>query len=192
MIKECPANSIFTNGNCQCITGFRFEGERCVKICPPNSKDNGFGECVCVAEYYRDEYGNCRPGSSCPPFSKRNSAGICVCDDGYIEHTYEDSQMACVRCQEGEYWDSATAKCVFVCSLNEEYSNSLKKCVCKQGYGIYNNKCSQCPSDFFVHEGSCVSCPFGTILVGNDCVCKDGFKKNSIGLCEPVCGGPYE
>lgn len=107
----CPANSVLTNGECVCSTGFTKVNNLCIQSskCGANSYDNGLGFCVCNTGFYKLN-GTCVAGTPCPPSSTRNAQGVCVCDAGLT--LYGDY---CARCPLGAIFDNATKKCVFVC-----------------------------------------------------------------------------
>ena len=154
---QCPAHSTLVDGNCICHNGYVKQGQLCVPFgdtCPPNKIDNGFGQCICNKGYYEDANGNCIFGEPCPVYSSRNSFGECVCNPGY----FSTSSGTCSRCQEGAFWNGTS--CVFVCGVYAEHVNG--QCQCKDGYGNLNGKCSICPSNFFLHQGYCVTCPINT------------------------------
>ena len=77
--------------------------------------------------------------------------------------------------------------CILPCGINEEVMNG--KCQCKMGFGRYDDKCDRCPSNFFINDGFCVSCPIASTLdpATGICVCDNGLQLDPNGFCVEKC-----
>jgi hypothetical protein len=182
-IPTCPPNSQYLQGQCRCIDGYQMLNSVCVKKvqpCPPNMIKNALGQCVCAQGYYLSG-GSCVLGEVCPLYSSRGADGKCVCNPGY----HMNSQGLCTRCSDGAFWNGNS--CIYLCAINEEYNPVSKQCECKEGYAYYQQKCSTCPSNYFVKDGYCVLCPINSDYVGDKCVCKSGYVLKN-GICSSQCG----
>ena len=113
------------------------------------------------------------------------SNGVCVCTP-----TYYPTQTGCLPC-----------------IANSEYDSNQGRCVCKTGYVSSGGSCipgQNCPhnSQWSVSSGRCVCnsplqyvingycqpCPINSAFNGNECVCNQGYVKNSTtGLCDKTC-----
>lgn len=96
-------------------------------------------------------------GEECPPFSYRNDQNACVCVAGYI-----DIGGFCSRCEEGQIYSEKDQRCILPCGVNQEALNGI--CRCKEGLGKFLDVCQQCPTDFFVKDNFCASCPVRSTL----------------------------
>ena len=61
----CHNNSVYFNGQCVCITGYKNVNGKCLIDCPDYSYSNGVGECICI-EGYMKVNGKCEVDLSCP------------------------------------------------------------------------------------------------------------------------------
>ena len=186
--SECPANSQKVGQSCVCNSGFVRDGAKCVKKeCPENSFLNGI-ECICRSGYYMQD-GKCIQGAACKVNSQRNSAGVCVCLPGFV-----DFGAYCARCPDGQYWMASEGKCVTTCGVNQAVNPSTNKCECKPGFGIYEGLCNVCPTNFFLDNGNCVTCPIGSTfsLSQGRCVCNSDYTQGSNGRCVERCPNANE
>lgn len=185
-VVTCPANSVLTNGECVCNSGFTKVNDLCIQSskCGANSYDNGLGFCVCNSGFYKATNGSCLAGTACPPSSSRNDKGECVCDAGLTK--YGDY---CAKCPLGAIFDNATQKCVYVCGENSAYNTAQSKCLCLTGYGITNKVCAKCPANYFVQNNYCVTCPVNSVFSATTkkCECADGFMLSKEGVCVKKC-----
>jgi hypothetical protein len=68
--QTCPSNSIPNSAftDCNCLPGYKKEGENCVNACPSGAIPDGNGNCVCSGGYILQ--GNtCVKPITCPPGS---------------------------------------------------------------------------------------------------------------------------
>lgn len=100
---KCPSNSIFNGQYCACNPGYTLNASTCIPtktiICPPNSTNNGKGQCLCNSKNYTLINNTCQL-ISCT-ISKIWNGSACVCDRG----TTLSANGSCLqRCAANQQW----------------------------------------------------------------------------------------
>ena len=70
-----------------------------------------------------------------------------MCKDGYYL-----VRGSCIQCPADTIYDSDLGICRPICGINEEFSSTLRKCVCLSGYYLIGNSCKHCPSNTIYEE----------------------------------------
>ena len=164
-IKGCGENEYWCGTHCKCHYGYVREHGKCVRStatipkCPPYSTfDIVSYSCVCHQGYHPVRPYVCQ---KCPDNTHWDGF---KCNDN--RHNSPDDKY----CAQGYIYDLFTASCIFDattgCGPNEYYD--APHCRCKLGY--------------FVIEGACQKCPYGTFFDGLSCndvhvqTCEDPYK----------------
>ena len=179
---NCPVNSVFNGQFCACNSGYILSNFSCVpikNICPPNSNDNGKGQCLCNQKNYTIVNNSCQP-ISCGVLKIWNGSA-CVCQSGY---TLTSSGTCYSQCSVGQQWSSASQNCLSICGPNTQYDSQQQKCVCIEGFAIgLQNQCQQCLNPYFSLNGYCVTCPNYYSVINGNCVCQVGYRLTPYGSC---------
>ena len=175
--SACNAYEEWINGTCQCKTGYYLIGYSC-GVCPPTQiYDRTYRIChaACkVNEVWDPTIRACR----CLP-GYYLVGGLCsICDPK--TQVYDQANQCC-NCIDGYKKASGqrcNGVCTSLCAVNEDWIQG--RCVCKPGYYLINNFCTQCPTGQFydVYQRVCrIQCGTNQIYNFNTgkCDCAQGF-----------------
>ena len=150
--SPCPANATCTSSGFTCNTGYKKEGNSCVKGCPDGCSVCDGSTCK-KCESNKFLYSNIC--FDCDTSTMICNGGALTCKDGYYKYGPPD----CYACPEN-------ATCVSPGTLS-----------CNEGYYQTNYaECSRCPtgcktcSYLSYNVASCKTCYEGYTLEGNECV----------------------
>ena len=176
-VSNCNAYEEYRNGSCVCRQGYYLIGYSC-GLCPPTQVydatyrichipcqnnevwDPIIRACRCLPGYYLIN-GVC---STCDPKTQfyNQMSQCCDCKEGYKKTSGQGCQ----------------GKCIPICSVNEDYI--LNRCVCKPGFYLINNFCTQCPEGQFydIYQRICrIKCGTNQVYNFNSgkCDCAQGY-----------------
>jgi len=211
---NCPAQATLVGNACVCNAGYFYSANTVCSQCAGNC-----GTCVTTQANCLTcsdtTHMTAAPACACPAFSTLTN-GQCVCNDGYYFSSNSVCSPCAGQCQTCSALNTCTACTDSIhtngiptctCPTNSAFTNS--QCVCSTGY-FYSNPttCTQCATNCAscvnsalncvtctdtVHMGTppqCV-CPALSSLVGNTCVCNNGYYYSTNTLCSqcaPQCG----
>lgn len=123
-------------------------------------------------------------GAPCPANSTRQTDGTCKCDAGLSSYN-----GVCSKCPVGALWSSSVNKCIFVCGQNAAFNTASNACACLPTFGMIQGICQQCPSNYYVANGYCVTCPVSSTYnpKSTQCECNSGFQTSPSGICQKKC-----
>ena len=177
------------NGTCKCKAGYYLIGYSC-GICPPNQIydkiyricryacktnevwDAAIRACRCLPAYYLvgELCSICDPKTQV--YDQKNQC--CLCIDGYRKVSGQGCNGVCTP----------------VCAVNEDWIQG--RCVCKPGYYLVNNYCTQCAAGQFydVYQRVCrIQCGTNQLYNFNTgkCDCAQGYYivKGICSKCQP-------
>lgn len=177
--SPCPANATCTSSSFTCNTGYKKEGNSCVKSCDSSCKtctDNG--KCATCDSNKFLYMGNC---STCPDHAICNGTDNLKCETGYYNFgpplclscpaNATCSGTGTLTCQEG-YYRSNYAECSACSEGCKSCSNSTYCTACFDGYILdaSGQSCMLCPANAVCSTTGGWSCISGYNKVGNACV----------------------
>ena len=173
----CNAYEVYKNGKCVCKDGYYLIGYSC-GLCPPTQTyDSTYRICRTECKIHEVWDPTIRACRCLPGYYL--VAGMCSQCDPKTQVYNQNSQ--CCDCIEGYKKVSGqgcNGVCSPICAQNEDFI--LNRCVCKPGYYLINNFCTQCPDGQFydIYQRICrIKC--GTNQVYNfasgKCDCADGY-----------------
>ena len=192
--SPCPANATCTSSDFTCYTGYKKEGNSCVKNCDSSCKtctDNGYCA-TCDSDKFL-YMGYC---STCPDHAICNGTDRLKCETGYYNFgpplclscpaNATCSGTGTLTCQEG-YYRSNYAECSACSEGCKSCSNSTYCTACFDGYTLNGNSCRKaCPVDTIDLGYQCYPCPeHGTCNGTADHTCEKGYYSFNTPLCIP-------
>lgn len=175
--RACNAYEVFVNGTCQCKQGYYLIGYSC-GVCPPLlTYDPTYRICRTACKTNEVWDATIRACRCLPGFYL--IGGIC----GQCNATTQvyDQKNQCCDCIEGYHKVSGqgcNGVCTPICATNQDWING--RCVCKPGYYLINNFCTQCPAGQFydIYQRVCrVQCGTNQVYNFNSgkCDCAQGY-----------------
>lgn len=172
--QTCPPNEVYSecgNHGCQNTCANPNIAKVCRAACTPG--------CICIGNYLRNTKGVCVPYKNCDT-CKANEI-FDLCGNTRFANTCAEPNLSLTTPED-------------VCDAG---------CICRPGY-VRNDKkdcikledCPKCkgPNEFFSCGSPCDTecatlgeiCPIVNIKCTERCYCKEGFARNSAGVCIPV------
>lgn len=180
----CPKGKVSITGSASC------------NLCPPGFGpvlfDFGKEECR-KCPFFRYNNGKLKECTRCPfgqRGNKKNGATQCFpCSLG--KGFVRVSSTVCNKCDSGENALNRRPLCVkdgTPCPSNyfTDRKGICRTCTKLQRYISRKKKCRHCPSGSRSGgnlDTKCMPCPNGKVLVGDRCLCKEGFAGPEIGEC---------
>lgn len=122
-----------------------------------------------------------------------------------------------MQCPIDSFYNTLTLQCQTKCQNNQQFVNGICQCIggmyqidgicqsCTYPSMFYNGKCINCPVNsnyingncvcsggYYIINGVCTGCATNEVYNGYQCICVDGFTRNTANQCVknyiPTCG----